>query len=147
MKNIKFNDISLQAELGDQIELQNQTQEVVKCIESGVLMLNIDADQLLKGDLTFIKKLGLTISNPETEKAVALGVEYRTFGKKLADWFDSEDSDDEDDSDDDDSIFFSSTPHSSGSSFGGSSSFGGFGGGFGGFGGGSFGGGGASRGF
>ena len=122
---------------GDKVELKNQTQEVVKCIESGVKMLNIDADQLAPGDLAFIKKLGLTISNPETEKAVALGVEVRTFGRKLADFFES------DNDDDDDSSFFSPTPSSSGSLFGGSSSFGGFGG----FGGGSFSGGGMSRGF
>jgi uncharacterized membrane protein YgcG len=131
-------------ELGDKIELTNQTQEVVKCIESGVKMLNIDADQLMPGDLSFIKKLGLTISNPETDKPIALGVEYKTFGRKLADWFERES--DEEDNDDDDS-FFSHTPSSGGSIFGGSSGFGGFGGGFGGFGGGSFGGGGMSRGF
>lgn len=136
---IDFNDVSRKAELGDIVALQKQEQEVVKCIESGVLMLNIDADQLEPGDLKFIKKLGLTISNPETDKPVALGVEYRTFGRKLADWFESETEDD----DDDDSSFFSSSRSSSGSIFGGSSGFGGFGG----FGGGGFGGGGASRGF
>lgn len=125
--------------LGDEIQLTNQTQKVVKCQESGVKMLNIDADQLALGDLKFIKKIGLTISNPETDKPIALGVEYKTFGRKLADWFDTEDTDD----DDDDNSFFSSTPSSSGSLFGGSGGFGGFGG----FGGGSFSGGGASRGF
>ncbi|MFA5695848.1 MAG: hypothetical protein WC917_00080 [Bacilli bacterium] len=128
-------------ELGDKVQLTNQTQEVVECIESKVKMLNIDADELKPGDLKFIKSLGLTISNPETEKAVALGVEYRTFGRKLADFFES------DNEDDDDSSFFSPTPSSGGSLFGGSSGFGGFGGGFGGFGGGSFSGGGMSRGF
>jgi uncharacterized membrane protein YgcG len=131
-------------ELGDKIQLSSQVQEVVKCIKTGVKMLNIDADQLKPGDLNFIKKLGLTISNPETKEPIALGVEYKSFGRKLADWFERE-SDEEDNDDDDD--FFSSTPSSSGSIFGGSSGFGGFGGGFGGFGGGSFGGGGMSRGF
>lgn len=131
-------------ELGDQINLADQHCEVVECEVSKVKMLNIDADQLKPGDLVFIKKLGLTISNPETDKPIALGVEYKTFGRKLADWFATE-TDEEDN--DDDSDFFSSTPSSSGSIFGGSSSFGGFGGGFGGFGGGSFGGGGMSRGF
>lgn len=134
----------INTELGDMIQLTNQECEVVKCIESGVKMLNIDAEDLQPGDLKFIKQLGLTISNPDTEKAVALGVEYKTFGKKLADWFESDT-----DNDDDDSDFFK--PSSSGSIFGGSSGFGGFGGfgggSFGGFGGGGFSGGGASRGF
>ena len=129
-------------ELGDSVQLENQTQEVVQCQVSDVLMLNIDADELAPGDLVFIKKLGLTISNPETEAVVALGVEYKTLGRKLADWFESDSSDD-----DDDTPFFSPTPSpsysggsSSGGLFGGSGGFGGFGGGFG------FGGG-ASRGF
>lgn len=135
------------AELGDIVHLQNQEQEVVKCQETGVLMLNIDADEIAPGDLAFIKKLGLTISNPDTDKPVALGVDYEenTFGHKLATFLggaavgalaDSDDYDDVSDSDDDDSFF-------SGGSFGGGSSFGGFGG----FGGGSFAGGGASGGF
>lgn len=126
------------ASLGDTVLLAHQKQEVVACEETGVLMLNIDADQLAPGDLAFIKKCGLTISNPETDRPVALGVEYKTFGRKLADWFDSED-------DDDDTPFFSipsssSSSSSSGFGFGGMSSFGGFGGG-------SFSGGGASRSF
>ena len=142
MNTIKFGDISNKASFGDMVELQNQTQEVVRCQESDVLMLNIDADQLRTGDLTFIKALGLTISNPETEDPIALGVEVRKqFGRKLADWFESDN--------DNDSDFFSSSSSSddddndSGSgwgSFGGSSSFGGFGGG-------SFSGGGASGSF
>lgn len=140
--------------LGDIVVLQKQELEVVACEETSVLMLNIDADQLAPGDLTFIKKLGLTISNPDTEKPIALGVDFEadTFGSHLAGWLggaalgaalgdDSYSSDSSDDDDDDDSSFFS------GGSFGGSSSFGGFGGGFGGFGGGSFSGGGASGGF
>jgi len=126
--------------LGDQIQLSNQTQEVVHCIRTGVKMLNIDADQLAPGDLTFIKKLGLTISNPETEEPVAIGVEYHTVGRAIADFFETSE-DEEEEEDDDDSSFFS------GGIFGGSSSGGGFGGGFGGFGGGGFSGGGASGGF
>lgn len=129
------------AELGDIVGLESQVQDVVKCQESGVLMLNIDADELKPGDLSFIKSLGLTISDPETLEPVALGVEVarKSLGRRLSEWIDSDDTDD--------SSFFSSTPSRSGSVFGGSSGFGGFGGGFGGFGGGSFGGGGASRGF
>ena len=128
--------------LGDIIDLRNQINlEVVKCEETGVLMVNIDADQLAPGDLSFIKSLGLTISNPNTDKPVALGVDFEeeTFGSKVKKWFDSDD--------DDDSDFFSFP------SFGGGSSFGGFSGGgfsgssFGGFSGGGFSGGGASRGF
>lgn len=141
MRQIQFNDVAEKAQLGDKVFLQKQEQEVVKCKETDVLMLNIDADQLAAGDLAFIKKLGLTISNPETTEPVALGVEVKrkSLGRRLSEWMDNDD--------DDDSSFFSSTPSSSGSLFGGSSSFGGFGGGFGGFGGGSFGGGGAARGF
>lgn len=139
--HITFNDTSRKAELGDVVELQNQEQEVVECQETGVLMLNIDADELAQGDLTFIKKLGLTISNPDTEKPVALGVDYEdnTIGAAILGFLAGTLADTDDG--DDDSPFFS------GGSFGGSSSFGGFSGSFGGFGGGSFGGGGASGSF
>lgn len=120
---------------GDQVQLTEQTQEVVACQETGVLMLNIDADELQPGDLTKIKRMGLTISNPETDKPVALGVDLPekedSFGRKVASWFESDD--------DDDSSFFTPMPTSS-SGFS-------FGGGFGGFGGGGFSGGGVSRGF
>ena len=126
--------------LGDKIELTNQTQDVVACEQTGVKMLNIDADQLKPGDLVFIKKLGLTISNPDTEKPIALGVDYtpETFGSRLNDWFTGAvvgSTMASSDNNDDDSSFFSS-----GGSFSGGSSFGGFGGG-------SFSGGGASSGF
>lgn len=141
MSEITFGDTSKKAELGDIVALQNQTQEVVACEETGVLMLNIDANQLVRGDLTFIKSLGLTISNPDTDKPVALGVDYKedSFGNRVAAFlagaaigsYSSSD-------DDDDSSFFGSS-----GGFGGGSGFGGFGG----FGGGSFGGGGASRSF
>ena len=141
-KTIGFGDYSEKAILGDTVELRHQSQEVVKCQETGVLMLNIDADQLDQGDLTFIKKLGLTISNPDTDKPVALGVDFteNSFGQKVKEFFDRED-------DEDDNGFFDNSS-SSGFGFGGMGSFGGFGGGgFGGFGGGGFGGGGAGRGF
>ena len=105
---------------GDKIQLINQEVEIEKCRECDNLMVNLDADQLSLGDLTTLKKSGVRISNPNTDKAVCISCEYNTFGRKIADFF-------EDDSDDD-SSFFSS-------------------GGFGGFGGGVFGGGGASRGF
>jgi len=141
MARIENGDVSRKAELGDVVQLKNQEQEVVACEQTGVLMLNIDADQLAQGDLTFIKKLGLTISNPDTDRPIALGVDYTedSFGSRLASFFSSDDSDDDEESsssddDDDDSSFFSS------GSFGGSSSFGGFGGG-------GFSGGGASAGF
>ena len=140
---IPFGDTARKADLGDTVELQGQTQDVVECEESGVLMLNIDADELKQGDLTFIKKLGLTISNPETEEPIALGVELRKK-ETVADRVNSYFEDDEDD--DDDSSFFSP---STGAFLGSLAlgSLGGFGGGFGGFGGGGFSGGGASRGF
>ncbi len=128
------------AVVGDSVELAHQTQEVVACQETDVPMLNIDADELAPGDLVFIKKLGLTISNPDTDKPVALGVDFteESFGSKVKKFFESDD--------DDDSSFFYTPSRSSTPLFGGGS-FGGFGGGFGGFGGGSFGGGGATRGF
>lgn len=137
-----------EVQLGDQVTLKNQTQEVVACQETGVKMLNIDADQLALGDLSYIKKLGLTISNPDTDKPVALGVDYvdDSFGHRLNTFLTGAAlgvgaalaSDDDDD--DDDSSFFHSSSSSSSGSFGGGSSFGGFGGG-------SFSGGGASSSF
>lgn len=141
---IPFNDSTRKAELGDTVELQGQAQDVVECEESGVLMLNIDADELKQGDLAFIKKLGLTISNPETEEPIALEVELKknkVLAAAVAAYLLSSRKEEEEDEDDDSSFF------SSAGSFLGSSSLGGFGGGFGGFGGGGFGGGGASRGF
>jgi uncharacterized membrane protein YgcG len=128
--------------IGDQIELTDQLQEVVACEETGVKMLNIDADQLRPGDLSFIKKIGLTISNPDTDKPVALGVDYldESWGKKVHDYLTS----DSDDSDDD-SSFFSAGAFLGGLGHSGFSSV--SGGGFGGFGGGSFSGGGASASF
>lgn len=125
------------AELGDQVYLGIHSCEVVACQETDALMLNIDADQLQPGDLKFIKSLGLTISNPDTDKPVAVDVDYKedSFGERIKKYFESSDDDD------DDSSFFSPSKSSSiGFSFGGAPSFGGFGGG-------SFGGGGASRSF
>lgn len=125
---------------GENIELQKQTVKAEKCRECSKLMVNLDVDQLAPGDLVTLKRLNVLISNPETDKAVCLNCEYQTFGKKLNDWFASDGKDD----DNDDSSFFTPSTHSSPSTFGGGSSFGGFGGGFGG---GGFGGAGASRGF
>jgi uncharacterized membrane protein YgcG len=123
---ISFGDTDRTPGIGDTVELQKQSCKVVRCQETGVKMLNIDADELHLGDLAFIKKLGLTISNPETTDPVALGVDYNkeSFAEKVVSFLSTTSSHDHDDS----------------SFFGG----GGFGGGFGGFGGGSFSGGGAS---
>lgn len=145
---IEFGDTSRKAELGDVVALNNQRQDVVQCQETGVLMLNIDADELKTGDLAFIKKLGLTISNPDTEKPVALGVDYKenSFGHAVNDYLTREEEED----DDDDSDFFTGAAIGAlgAGLFGGGSSFGGFsGGGFGGFSGGGFSGGGASASF
>jgi hypothetical protein len=97
-------------------------------------MVNIDAEEIEPGDLTILKKAGVRLSNPETEEEVCLNCEYDkpTFGHKVREWFDSDD--------DDDSSFFHSSPSVSIPSFGGSPSFGGFGGGL-------FSGGGAGRSF
>lgn len=146
---IQFGDLSEKAILNDTVRLQDgENRTVVACEKTGVPMLNIDADQIKMGDLRFIKKLGLTISNPDTDKPIALGVDYvdDSFGHKVSEYFKSSEEDD------DDSSFFSSLAgaaigssfnddsSSSGFSFGGGSSFGGFGGG-------GFSGGGASGGF
>ena len=118
--------------------------EIEKCRECDKLMVNLDTDQIAQGDLTTLKKAGVRISNPNTDKAVCISCEYKTLGRKISDFFES-DTEDEDDS------FFTPTGTflgglalgglggTSGGSFGGS--------GFGGFGGGGFGGGGASRSF
>lgn len=129
----------MKIENGQMFELMNQTVKIIKCENEDCehLMVNLDAEQLVSGDLSLLKSNGLRISNPETDAPLCINCEVQTSGHRLAKWFET------DDDDDDDSSFFSSTPSSSGSLFGGSSGFGGFGG----FGGGSFGGGGASRSF
>jgi uncharacterized membrane protein YgcG len=143
-RKIEFGEDSVKPELGDTVSLQGQqNREVVACQETGVLMLNVDANELRPGDLKFIKSLGLTISNPDTDKPVALGVDFKedTWGHRIKRYFEDDETDD--------SGFFSSASTGAflgGLGSGGFGSFGG-GGGFGGFGGGSFGGGGASRGF
>lgn len=153
--NLKYNiadyegvpDIGQRAVVGDIVQLAKQELEVVACQETNVPMLNIDVDQLAPGDLLFIKKIGLTISNPSTDKPVALGVDFTedTWGHRIKNFLEDEE--------DDDSGFFSSPTSSlatglflGGLGSGGFGSFGG-GGGFGGFGGGSFRGGGASGSF
>lgn len=147
MRTIEYGDTSAKAELGDVVSLQSlKDLEVVKCEQTGVPMLNIDADQIKLGDLRFIKNLGLTISNPDTDKPIALGVDYvdDSFGHKVSEYFKSSEEDD------DDSGFFGALAGAAiGSTFDDDSSSSGFGGGssFGGFGGGSFSGGGASGGF
>jgi uncharacterized membrane protein YgcG len=119
---------------GDKIQLKNQEVEVEECKVCGGLMVNLDVDQLAEGDLVTLKKEGVVISNPDTDKLVCVKCEYKTFGRKVADFFESVD-------DNDDTPFFTPSSHPSGGGlFGGGSNFGGFGG----FGGGGFGGGGAS---
>lgn len=123
------------SELGDTVELQEQSVKVVGCDDCSYLMVNIDADQVAEGDLLTLKQLGLRLSNPETKEEICLNCEVpkrQNFRDKVNDWFNTPSKDD-----DTDSGFFS------GGVFGGRSSSGGFGG----FGGGSFSGGGASRGF
>lgn len=140
LKKIKFGDNSIEPKLGSIVELRGQDCEVVACQETGVLMLNIDADELAPGDLKFIKRLGLTISNPETDEPIALGVELKketTVAEAVATYLSTRSYDDDDD--DDDSSFFGNT------GFLGNSSRGGFSSTFGGFSGGMFSGGGASR--
>lgn len=113
---------------------------VVLCEETGVRMLNIDADEIQRGDLQFIKSLGLTISNPDTDRPIALGVDFLedSWGERINDYLNNED-------DDDDSDFFGGDDDDDDDSFLGGFGSGGFSGdSFGGFGGGLFSGGGAS---
>lgn len=127
--------------VGDKIQLKNQEVEVCACKECEHLMVNIDKDETAQGDLSTLKAAGVRISNPETEDEVCLNCEVRTLGRRIADWFDSDDNDDS-------WVFTPSvTSHRPSYTPPSSSGFGGFSGGFGGFGGGGFGGGGISRGF
>lgn len=137
MTKISYGDEVVKAQVGDIVSLQSlHNLEVVKCERTGVPMLNIDANQIKKGDLNFIKALGLTISNPDTDRPIALGVDYEdgSWGHRISQFLSSPSSDD------DDGSFFSGSSFLGGSGSSGFSSFGGFGGG-------SFSGGGASSGF
>lgn len=121
------------AKINDIIKLQKQDVKVVACKSCNKLMVNIDASDIERGDFVTLKRLGILISNPETDFPICIHCENivkPTFKQKVVKWYDNDD-------DDDSSLF------SSGGLFHGSSSSGGFGG----FGGGMFGGGGASRGF
>jgi uncharacterized membrane protein YgcG len=159
--------------VGDEIQLTNQKATIEKCKHCDGMMVNLDVNQLAKGDLTTLKNAGVAISNPDTDKDLCIKCEHKTLGRRIADFFegsgnetdlsddsddDSSDDTDEDDSDDtdeekdddakdDDSSFF----HPSSGGFLGGSEGGGFGGGMPGggfsFGGGGFSGGGASRAF
>lgn len=138
MSTIKFGDTDFLAGVGDMVELQSQTLEVVECIVSEKKMLNIDASELKEGDLKFIKRLGLTISNPYTSLPVALGESVpdndgHPFLSAVAGFLAADSLDG-----DDDSSFFSSSSSDDSSSSDSGFSFGGFGGGL-------FGGGGASE--
>lgn len=124
---------------GEWLSLRRQDVKVVKCDECNHLMVNLDADQLLPGDLEILKRKQVRISNPETDREICIHCEFidrPSFGQRLSDWMDDA-SNSLDDSD-----FFTGV-----GTFGGGISSGGFSGGFGGFGGGSFSGGGASRSF
>ncbi len=118
-----------------EIQLKNQKVEVVKCDKCGKDMVNVDAKQLAPGDLSILKKAGVSISNPETTDNVCVNCEYKpTLGHRLANFFgtnnDDEGDENESDDNDDDSSFFGGfggeSEESSGGGFGG---FGGFGGG------------------
>lgn len=133
-------------EANDTVQLTNQTVPVI-ATDDDKLAVNIDPETLAKGDMTYLRKLGLTITNPETSANLSIHSDHakESWGSKIHDFFSSDNTEENDDSDesedDDDSDFF----HSSTGVFGGSSTFGGFGGG--GFGGGGFSGGGASASF
>jgi uncharacterized membrane protein YgcG len=127
--------------VGDLVFLQRGvSRPVVLCEKTGVHMLNIDADDIQRGDLPFIKSLGLTISNPDTQRPIALGVDFLegSWGERVSDFLDNDAEEDDDDSD-----FFDEA----GSFLGGFGNDGFGGDSFGGFGGGMFSGGGASEDF
>lgn len=158
---ISFNELTYPADLGDSVVLQGGTAHpVVKCEETDVLMINVDANELVEGDLSFLKALGLTISRSDTDRPIAIQAEENAEGTTAAavaaylalaekrreeeevarqrrrereEEEETEERQRREDQDDDSSFF-------SGGSFGGGSGFGGFGGG-------SFGGGGASGSF
>ncbi len=135
-----------QAKIGDKIQLTNQEVEVVASDVSGLPMVNVDLHKLAQGDLMKLKQMGVTVSDVTQAGNIPV---HETLGHKIAQWFETDNSDNgtDDSDDDDDSTFFHPT---GGGFFGGSTGGGmggGFGGGFGGFGGGSFGGGGASASF
>lgn len=125
--------------VGDKIELLGQTAEVVECIVTGKLMVNLDAKEVRPGDIATLKREGVLLSHPATTENVCILADWEAK-ERVRKYF-------EEDEDDDDSDFFD-TAGTLLSIFGGLSSGGGsFGGGFGGFGGGGFGGGGAGRSF
>lgn len=119
---------------GDVIELQKQDVKVVSCDSCGALMVNVKARDIEKGDFLTLKRLGLTLTNPNTKDQICLNCEIkreeveRQEKRKANTYFTTPSTHHHDDDDD------------SHSSFGGGFSLGGFGG----FGGGSFSGGGAT---
>jgi len=117
---------------GDLIQLTNQECEIVECEECEDLMVNIDLEDLARGDLAILKKEGIKISNPDTDDPICLDCEIKR-----------EDSEHELKRKVNNYMSPSHHDHDDSSFFGG----GGFGGGFGGFGGGVTSGGGATGGF
>lgn len=115
------------SKLDEIVNLQKLDYKVEQCEDCNHLMVNVDEDEVRKGDLVTLKRKGIRLSNPNTEDVLCINCELddkkESFLGKVANWFD-------DDDDDDDTPLFS----------GGGFSFGGFGGG-------GFSGGGASRGF
>lgn len=157
---------------GDKIQLQDQV-VYAKNAADGTVIVKIDPAKTKEGDLSFLKKIGVTLAHPDDEtKSIAEHTGHESFLGKVADFFhgddasgeaapadadvsdednDASDDDSSDDSNDDDDNSSDSHLFGGGLFGGGESSgsggFGGFGGGFGGFGGGSFSGGGASSSF
>lgn len=134
--------MSTKHSIGDKIKLQGQIAEVVECIVTGRLMVNLDEDEVRPGDLATLKREGVLISHPGTKRPVCILADWNPLDEARAWW-----GDEREDDDDDDDFFDSAGGFLGGYSTGGFSSGGFSGGGFGGFGGGSFGGGGVTRGF
>lgn len=130
--------MSTNYKIGDTIKLQGQTAEVVECIVTGRLMVNLDEDEVRPGDLATLKKEGILISHPGTKRPVCILADWDPLKEAKAWW--------NDEREDDDDFFDSAGSFLGGYSTGGFSG-GSFGGGFGGFGGGGFGGGGVGRSF
>lgn len=132
--------MSTNHKVGDTIKLQGQTAEVVECIVTGRLMVNLDEDEVRLGDLATLKREGILISHPGTKRPVCILADWNPL-KEARSWWNDEKEEEDDD------FFDSAGSFLGGYSTGGFSGGGSVGGSFGGFGGGGFGGGGVGRGF
>lgn len=79
---------------GQTIYLQRQDVEVVGCEECGHDMVNLDANELMPGDLLILKRKGIRVSNPETDNQLCEHCEHKE--SDISRWYDNDDDDDND---------------------------------------------------